>query len=120
VNVDDKDLDMTPEQLVAGTARRIREIRVDRRLTQAELAHRSGVSPVTLNRIERGHQEPTLGSLARLGAVLGVEPRDLLPREGLHSMAEESIASFVELLPGDEEETARRLRRALRVLTTGE
>lgn len=108
---------MTPEQLVIEVARRIRDLRVARGLKQVELAERAGVSAVSLNRIERGRQEPSLGSLARLAAVLGVDPADLLPRP---ARARDAAGALDDLLPEDDAETARRLRRALRFLATGE
>jgi transcriptional regulator with XRE-family HTH domain len=50
-------------------------------LTQAELAHRAGITQAALSQIESGHVSPRLDTLRRLAAALGhrlelVGPRD--------------------------------------------
>jgi len=42
-------------------------------LTQEDLAELAEVSPNTIYKIERGQANPTLGVLARIGEVLGME-----------------------------------------------
>ncbi len=55
---------------------RVRELRLARGWSQAELAERSGLSIRTIQRIETG-ASPGLESLRNLAAVLGVEVADL-------------------------------------------
>jgi transcriptional regulator with XRE-family HTH domain len=64
-----------------ATGRIIRQLREDRRLTQADLAKQADVARITLLRIEGGSQDPTLSTLARLARALRVSVRDLLPPE---------------------------------------
>lgn len=52
------------------------EIRLARKvtgLTQIELAEKSGVPQETISRLERGHSNPTLGTLEKLAKAMGVE-----------------------------------------------
>ena len=58
---------------------KLRELRVNQRLTQRQLARKAGISNTTLAKIERGGgaMPPTLKKLAD---VLGVKPVDLLRR----------------------------------------
>jgi DNA-binding Xre family transcriptional regulator len=52
-------------------------------MTQAELASRSGVSPTIINRMVKNHAgQVSLSTLGKLSAVLGVQPGDLIVREG--------------------------------------
>ncbi|WP_062345417.1 helix-turn-helix domain-containing protein [Herbidospora yilanensis] len=51
---------------------RLREVRVARKLTQAEVAARAGISQPALSRIELGGGIPTLEMLDRIGRAMGV------------------------------------------------
>ncbi|GAB2848649.1 hypothetical protein GCM10022221_55020 [Actinocorallia aurea] len=51
---------------------RLREIRVGRNLTQAEVARDAGISQPALSRIELGGGVPTLDMLDRIGRAMGV------------------------------------------------
>jgi putative transcriptional regulator len=55
-----------------GVANRLREIRDERRWTQADLAARVGVSRQTINSIETGRFEPSLGLALKLARLIGV------------------------------------------------
>ena len=58
---------------------RLHALRQRRRLSQAELARRSGVSQATISRIEAGKTRGVdLATLDRLARALGVSPRSLL------------------------------------------
>ncbi|WP_019813300.1 helix-turn-helix transcriptional regulator [Saccharomonospora saliphila] len=66
-------LPLTPEQIEAGRLLGclLREARADRGL--AEVAHRAGVSPETLRKIETGRlPSPAFGTIVRLADVLGL------------------------------------------------
>jgi transcriptional regulator with XRE-family HTH domain len=54
-------------------ARRIKELRAKRHLSQRELAERAGINRVYLARLELGQQDPTLATLEKLAAALGVK-----------------------------------------------
>lgn len=55
----------------------LREMRKERRYTQDELAERSDLSVDAIRRIERGAFSPSLATLAKLSAGLGVSLRTL-------------------------------------------
>ena len=62
---------------------RLREVRDERRWTQAELATRVGVSRQTINSIETGRFEPSLSLALKLALLIGV------PVETLFSLRDE-------------------------------
>lgn len=65
---------------VAHTYRRtsrLRDARLAAGLTQAELARRAAVHPWTVQRYELQHRRPPDAILARLAAILGLEPAAL-------------------------------------------
>ena len=65
-----------------GIAENVARLRLDRRMTQAALAERVGVSRVALGKIERGVVLPRAGTLAALATALDVPVRDLVTRIG--------------------------------------
>lgn len=60
---------------------RLRQLRQARRLTQEQLAERSGLSYKFVGEVERGRGNPTLTTLASLSEALGVGLIDLLGLE---------------------------------------
>jgi transcriptional regulator with XRE-family HTH domain len=64
----------------AALGRAVRDIRVDRRLSQEELGHRSGMDRTYVGGIERGERNPTFDTLRRLCDALGVPSSELLAR----------------------------------------
>ncbi len=50
---------------------RIRDLRTERGLTQADLADRIGLTRQTVNAIEQGKYSPSLEAAFRIAAVLG-------------------------------------------------
>jgi len=65
---------MDQEQTNVGG--RIRELRNDKGLSLRAMAKRGGLSVNAISRIERGESSPTVSSLLRLAAVLGVHVAD--------------------------------------------
>ena len=67
------------------------------RLTQAELARRSGVGQVEISRIERGRSNPTFETLSALAAALGCDlalrPSDGQPGAVLPESNADSVVS---------------------------
>ena len=62
---------------------RVKELREQRGWTQAELAKRSGVSPVALNRLEKGRTKGvTFDTLQRLSKALDVHAAVLIEQKG--------------------------------------
>lgn len=61
-------------------------VRVERKrqnLTQEELAHRAGISAVFMSDIERGVENVTIETIAKLSRGLGVKIGELLSRAGI-------------------------------------
>lgn len=56
---------------------RVRELRKGKHLSQEQLAERAGLSVQYLGSIERGEANPTLSSLGKLAAALGVSFAEL-------------------------------------------
>jgi transcriptional regulator with XRE-family HTH domain len=63
-------------------ARNVRRFRQERAMSIGELARRSGLSKQTLSKIEQGTGNPTVETLALLGAALDVSARQLLTEWG--------------------------------------
>lgn len=60
----------------------LRRMREERFLSQAELARRSGVHKLTVQRLEAGATSPYSRTVRRLADALDVQPRELaLPNE---------------------------------------
>jgi transcriptional regulator with XRE-family HTH domain len=57
---------------------RLREARLVAGLSQSELEERSGIPKARLSRYENGHVLPSLGTLQKLSAALGVSEATLL------------------------------------------
>jgi transcriptional regulator with XRE-family HTH domain len=57
---------------------RLKEHRERALLTQAELATKSGVSEVTINRIEKNRHSPRFSTVRKLAQALGVESAELI------------------------------------------
>src|SRR3954465_14536137 len=70
---------MESNQLVARNAKRFR---VERGLSLGDVARRSGLSKQTLSKLENGVGNPTVETLAALGAALDVSLRRLVTEWG--------------------------------------
>jgi transcriptional regulator with XRE-family HTH domain len=66
--------------LARGLGLAIREARLNVGISQERLSEQAGLDRTYLSGIERGSRNPTLDSLARLGAALGIELSDLIKR----------------------------------------
>lgn len=88
---------MRQEDLYKAVGQRIRRIREERRLTQAELAELVSLTRASITNIEQGRQKLLLHTLYDIAAVLTVKPSDLLP-EGRRS---DEAEAFEQHLPGD-------------------
>lgn len=56
---------------------RLRRVRLQRAITQNELAEAAQIHPVTVCRVETGAQIASLATIRRLAAALGVTPTDI-------------------------------------------
>lgn len=59
-------------------ADRLRRLRAERFVSQAELAEKSGVGTTTIARIELGQVVPRAATVRKLAAALDVQPADVM------------------------------------------
>ena len=59
-------------------ARRLKRLRAERQMSQADVAKRSGVSREYIARLEVGQQDPTLGTMQKLAKALKVTVGELV------------------------------------------
>ena len=57
---------------------KLRSLRKERSLSQAELAARAGTTQATISELERGLRRVQYRTTRRLASALGVEPKELL------------------------------------------
>ena len=69
-------------QAVVYIGKRLKALRIEAALTQAELAQKSGVAVTTVARLERDEGEPHMSTARKLAGALGVPPRDLTVGKG--------------------------------------
>lgn len=86
---------------VIDAPNRIRELRMEAKLSQQALGDAIGVSKVTISDLERGSMQLTVEYMRRIARALEVEAADLLPR------TDNPVA-----LSAKERELIERLRRA--------
>jgi len=61
---------------------RLRALREENLLTQAQLGEAAGVSRDQVSRIERNEVDPRFSTIRKLAAALGVDPRELTRPQG--------------------------------------
>jgi transcriptional regulator with XRE-family HTH domain len=71
---------------------RIKQVRLHRKLTSAELAHKAGVSPAEISLIERQMRSPRTDTLQRIAAALEVSTSYLLSELNVDLPIEEALA----------------------------
>ncbi|WP_423459518.1 helix-turn-helix domain-containing protein [Ottowia sp. VDI28] len=70
-----------PALVALGAA--IRQARLEKRISQEELAHRSEIDRSYMSSIERGQQNPGIASVLRIAAALEITGSELLARAQL-------------------------------------
>lgn len=99
----------------SGVGAEVKRVRRGQGLSQRQLAERAGLSPAYISEVESGAKEPTLGSLRRLAAGLG------LPAEALLAASPPSLEAAAAVPEGGPTLGQRlRLVRQARGLTLGE
>ncbi len=68
---------------VSAFGAHIRMLRLERGLSQEEVAHRAGVHVTYLSGIERGRRNPSLMNLRRIAGALGVAVAELFSFENV-------------------------------------
>ena len=69
------------EEVVARFARRLKELRVERGMTQAELAERAEVTTTYVSKLENAGAAPGIDLVQKLATALGVGVNSLFPDE---------------------------------------
>jgi transcriptional regulator with XRE-family HTH domain len=64
-------------QAVVHIGDRLKDLRIEQALTQADLADKAGVALNTVARLERNESEPHMPTVRKLAAALEVHPRVL-------------------------------------------
>ena len=77
--------------------KRVKVSRIQRRMTQAELAEKTGMSDVYISRIETGVRSPSLGSLIKIAIVLEISLDSLVIDDSLARLPK-GYREFWELL----------------------
>ena len=72
---------MTQQEWSNEFARNVRIQLQRRHMKQNELAERSGISPVTMNRYMKGHRVPKGDVISRFTSVLECSASDLIPND---------------------------------------
>jgi transcriptional regulator with XRE-family HTH domain len=110
----------------SNVAEQVKEIRRARHLSQRQLAGRMQVPRTYISKIENGKAIPTLGSLVRLAAALGVDVRQLVrdarsqrDDEVAAILADPLLAEIAALLPSLDPLHRSLLYSAVRDMSTG-
>lgn len=89
---------VTNQDIMLLLAKRIKEYRLAVRMSQKEMAEKSGVSLATISHFEQGvNQNMTLNNFISLLRIVGMEQRvsDLLPELPMPPMALKQINKFI-------------------------
>ncbi|SWQ06791.1 HTH-type transcriptional regulator sinR [Klebsiella pneumoniae] len=69
--------------VLVALGRAIRQARIDRQISQEDLAHRSEIDRAYMSSIERGQQNPGFVSVARVAGALDMTVAELMTEAGL-------------------------------------
>lgn len=94
----DKDVYTTNQDIITFLCQRLKEYRLAARISQREMAERSGVGLTTISHLEQGvNRNITLNNFISLMRVVGMEQRlfELLPELPMPPMALKQINKFI-------------------------
>lgn len=96
---------------------RIRQLRLEKNMSQEELAFKSGLSAAHLGQIERALKNPTVDTVGKIASALGVPPAALFSTGLKESAPQGSIIEKINAhLLSMDEETQKDLLRIVRIL----
>jgi transcriptional regulator with XRE-family HTH domain len=80
--------------------RKLREIRIQKALTQQEVSERSGLPSSQISRIENGYRLPSLETLERIAAALQVRLSDVfydagIPQQASSAILQEAVSKII-------------------------
>lgn len=68
-------------ELIQDTAKRLRAARRDKKMTQADVAQKAGISENHYAQIERGEKNPTTSSFRKIIKAIGISSKELFQEE---------------------------------------
>ena len=74
-------------------AQNLRRLRLERFLSQAELAHQAGLHTITISRLEAGRAKPSTRTVRALATSLAVTPGELATPEEVAEADKGSVYS---------------------------
>lgn len=74
------------QAIAAAFGERVREVRLEKDITQEQLAEAAELHPTFISNVERGYRVPTVPTMLRLAKGLGVAAAQLV--DGLEDLAE--------------------------------
>ena len=84
---------------------RLKEIRTQRKMTQQDIANKTGIPSTSISHIEAGARKPSLENFFKLAVVLNVSADYLLGRTDQYSnLGADPIAKSIQGLPDSERE----------------
>lgn len=107
--------DMAKKPVSTAFGKRLRSLRREAELSQAQLANKVGVNHMTVNRWERGHWWPGSDTLIRIADVLGVDIGSLTAPANQSRSLEERVADLESEMAALDEVVAKLRRRWLDV-----
>lgn len=97
--------------------KRIRELRKQQSISQEELGFKAGISAAHLGQIERALKNPTIETVDRIAAALGVSLGELFSEETVAPLkSQPTIAKIEAQLVGMSEDEQRIILRVIRAM----
>jgi transcriptional regulator with XRE-family HTH domain len=101
---------------VTDAPNKIRELRMEKKLSQQAVADRIGVSKVTISDLERGEMQLTVEYMRRIAKALGVEAADLLSRNDNPTGLSAAERELIERLRAADPDQRDQLRKVAEVM----
>ena len=87
---------------VVQIGNRIRKFRIERGLSQKEMAKLTGIPYSTYSNYEHNNREPNLAQLSKIANILGISPQNLVFEGSIYTEinfdADEEAASYLEII----------------------
>ena len=99
-------IDEQKKQITLAVAARIRQLRLERGLSQEEVSLTAGINPAYYGQVERGLKCPTIDTLYKISLALGVSLPELV-RFNLGAVSEdetERVKNLLSLVPKEKKE----------------
>lgn len=105
-------------EIAKQLGQRIRELRNERHMSQEELSFKAGISPAHLGQIERALKNPTIDTVSKIAAALGVPVSTLFTEDSvsvpLQNTTVEKINAQLLSMNEDEQKDVLRIIRIFR------